>query len=391
MGMLSNGMTIPAVSRKYHACKPHNSTAHSTYGETAFLEGGLAQDYVRGEQAVYFSDIEGVKSFHILLIAGVSSEREYLRSVISKNLNFSIEYLEADSGNVAIRLLGNELVDMVVFGDNVADMDGLEFLDYLKRKHPNNKIPVIEILNPCAEGLGIQVMKMGAHDYLLKDCDGHYFELLPILVSRIHSELKAMGVLNQANGIQENITDNIPAVVYQISLQGGVHDVRISSQLAELGVSAHDWGSDLELHHRLCYSEDKDVVLAALEDSYRNGSIFRSEYRINVTGGQRWVSDSAKVVMDKFNRPLFVQGVMTDISNIKTLEAELSHYRTMLDKMVRAKTESLIRRISILESCNASLGDNYHLMHKMYLDLLMESQSKEIESSNMEAIAVRSE
>jgi len=61
--------------------------------------------------------------------------------------------------------------------------------------------------------------------------------------------------------------------------------------------------------------------------------------------------------------------------HIKSLEAELSHYRNMVDEMVRLRTEKLERRLSILESCNSSLTNNYHKMHQMYLDLLLKTQS----------------
>ena len=67
----------------------------------------------------------------------------------------------------------------------------------------------------------------------------------------------------------------------------------------------------------------------------------------------------------------------TDSSRIKALEDQLSHYRGMLDKMVQQRTEILERRLSIMESCNSSLGENYHKMHQMYLDLLMMTQSNE--------------
>lgn len=62
---------------------------------------------------------------------------------------------------------------------------------------------------------------------------------------------------------------------------------------------------------------------------------------------------------------------------IQKLEKELDHYRCMLDKMVHQRTERLDRRLAILESCNSSLGENYHKMHQMYLDLLIKTQTYE--------------
>jgi CheY-like chemotaxis protein len=257
-------------------------------------------------------------------------------------------------------------------------MDGLEFLGRLNKKCGKSKIPVIELLKSGAESTGVQALKMGAHDYLLRDSDDHYFELLPILVSRIYAEQQTIGVLSKTASVHQTVADIIPSVIYQLSLQGGPHDVHISRQLSELGLSADKWGNDTELHHQLCHEKDRPVVKAALEQCYKTGVAFQCEYRVNTLGGVvRWFHDKAKVISDKHGRPLFLQGVMTDISNSKAMESELLHYREMLDKMVHQRTERLDRRLSILEACNSTLGENYHLMHQMYLDLLAKAQARE--------------
>lgn len=69
-----------------------------------------------------------------------------------------------------------------------------------------------------------------------------------------------------------------------------------------------------------------------------------------------------------------VQIDRAESSRIKALESELAHLRCMLDQMVRQKTALLERRLSIMESCNSTLGENYHRMHRMYLDLLIKTQ-----------------
>ncbi len=64
-------------------------------------------------------------------------------------------------------------------------------------------------------------------------------------------------------------------------------------------------------------------------------------------------------------------------SYIRALEAELRHYRLMLEKMVQQRTEKLDRRISILESCNRTLCENYHKIQRQHLNLLNNFQSFE--------------
>lgn len=381
MGMMLNNSQLSA-STNHGGTEP--SAEIIDIGASRLLHGGRYSyrskhgDAENSEWLEQASRLNDADSFCILLVGNEQPERLAIRTALSLHLNLPIEYFEAWSGEIALQIVARETVDLIVYGDDLSDMDGLLFLDRLNRKSGKQKIPVIEILNSGAASTGIQAMKMGAHDYLLKDFDGHHFEMLPILVSRIYAEQQALKALRKTAGAHRNITEHTPSVVYQLSLQGGRHEVSISRQIAALGLSADKWGTDAELHHQMCHAEDRETVRAALEYSYKTGSEFQCEYRINTLGDTlRWFHDTARVVMDKYGRPLFLQGVMTDITGIKILEKELAQYRLMLDKMVRERTERLDRRVALLESCNASLSDNYVRMREMYLELLAKIQSGE--------------
>lgn len=386
MGMMIANTQLPAIMRRGNAIQhdevfeleapktPYGTS--SGWGRFARTKRGSANSSTHTDWVKYVAPIQAVEYFRVLLIGKAQCERQSMCNTLSQHLNFAIDYLEASGGESALQTIGREAVNLIIFGDDIADMDGLEFLGRLNKKCGKSKIPVIEILSYGAASSGVQALKMGAHDYLLKDADGHHFELLPILVSRIYSEQQTMSVLRQTASVHQTIADIIPSVIYQLSLQGGAHDVHISRQISELGLSADKWGNDAELHHQMCHEKDRPVVKAALEHCYKTGTAFQCQYRINTVGGAlRWFNDKAKVIMDKYGRPLFLQGVMTDITSIKSMEMELMHYREMLDKMVQDRTERLDRRVSILESCNASLGANYHKIHQMYLELLLKNQT----------------
>lgn len=385
MGMIDrNALTQMPVYRgkkfnptKYMMPKILSSFKQPAEGEEYVFRGQLDAELGRGnsEWIGQASAQDNAANFRILLI-GNEQSGQAIRITLSSHLNLDVNFSEARSGKLALQAISHEMFDLIVYGDEIADMNGLEFLDKLNRQCGKNKIPVIEILKAGAGRDGVQAMKMGAHDYLLKDIDGHHFELLPILVSRIYAEQQTLRVLQKTAGVHQNVADSIPAVIYQLSLQGGRHDVRISSQITAMGFSADQWGNDAELHHQMCHEEDRVIVKNALEHSYKTGTLFQCEYRIKTFNGSLcWFRDKAKIVMDKFGRPLFLQGVMTDISGIKALETELKTYRDMLEKMVQQRTERLDRRVSILESCNSSLSESYGKMHQMYLELLIKSQA----------------
>ena len=278
----------------------------------------------------YVPRVSAEGTFRILLIDNEQFERRLICTSLAQQLNFAVDYLEAGSGEIALQAVGNDNVDLIIFVDNITDMNGLEFLDGLNKKCGTKKIPVIEMLNAGAASTGVQAMKMGAHDYLLKDSSGHHLQVLPILVSRIHTEHATFNALHHSASVQSMLADNSPSVIYKLSLQGGEHDVRINSQISEFGVTPDKWGNDTELHHQMCHEEDRSAVKKALEASYRTGSTFQCEYRIKTLGNSlRWFKDKAKVIMDQYGRPLFLHGVMTDITQFKSLETELAYYRTI--------------------------------------------------------------
>lgn len=343
---------------------------HRVVSDRRFFQSGRKGNYGYRDRVKYDAPVNESETLRILLV-GNERNGQSIRITLSAHLSLAIDFFEARSGKLSLQVLDREAIDLIVFWEGIADMNGLEFLGQINQKFGKNKIPVIEILNPESAKSGVQAMKMGAHDYLIKNADGQHLELLPILVARIYTEKQTMHVLRHTAGVHQTITDSIPSVIYRLSLQGGAHDIRISPQILELGFSSDKWGNDAELHHQLCCDEDRPVVRKALENSYKTGTAFQCEYRINALGDTlRWFHDKAKVVMDKYGRPLFLQGVMTDISGIKSLEAEVTHYRDMLEKMVQQRTERLDRRVAILESCNSTLSDNYGKMHQRYLDLL---------------------
>jgi DNA-binding response OmpR family regulator len=335
--------------------------------------------------------VDEAGNFRILLVAIEQRERKSICSALFRHLDFASTFLEANTGELALHIIDREVVDLIIFGNDLADIDSLEFLGRLNNKLGRSKLPVIAILNSGAENTGLNAMKLGAHAYLLKDAGEHHIKLLPILVSRIHTEHQELSDMRQAAMVKQTLVDSLPAVFYKLSLQGGRHDVHISPLVSELGLSADKWGNDAELHHRMCHEEDRPVVKKALEHSYKTGSEFQCEYRINTSGDRvSWFHDQAKVVMDKNGHPLFLQGVMiqglmTGFTYLKSLETELAHYRSMFDKMVCERTERLNRRLAILESCNSNMNDNYLRMRQLYLDLCSKCPPLEVETAAAKA------
>lgn len=329
---------------------------------------GLSEECQNTE---WFDPVAGMPIFRILLIGNDTRERQVICAMLSQNLNYAIEYLQAWSGKTAMDILDGESIDLIILEDAIEDMDGLEFLYLLRQKAEKPKIPIIKIFSANTIYGGVQAMQLGVRDYLLKDTEGQHLKLLLIMVLRVFSDRQSANALHQEAWVHQTVSQAVPSVIYNLSLQGGRHDVCISPIISDWGMTAEKWGNDPELHHQMCHEDDRYLVKNALDLSYRTGKPFQCEYRVRISDRNFcWFHDEAEIVADKYGRPLFMQGVMMDITNQKNLEAELVQYRNMLDQMVHQKTEQLERRVDILKSCNSRLCKKIGEARQMYADLL---------------------
>jgi DNA-binding NtrC family response regulator len=88
------------------------------------------------------------------------------RRLGKRNLDIVIAY----SGHEALeKLQANSKVDVVILDVKMPGMDGIETLREIKKAHP--MVEVIMLTGHATVETGIEGMKLGAFDYLMKPCD----------------------------------------------------------------------------------------------------------------------------------------------------------------------------------------------------------------------------
>jgi PAS domain S-box-containing protein len=122
------------------------------------------------------------------------------------------------------------------------------------------------------------------------------------------------------------LLERLPGVVYTIAPAAPNQVIYISPQIeALLGERAADCIGDPEVWKRLVHPDDADWVLAAYERANQTGEPFAAEYRMRTRDGQvRWVRDETVLVRGADGRPLFWQGIMTDITAMQLTAAGLA-------------------------------------------------------------------
>lgn len=107
-----------------------------------------------------------VGDFEVLL---VDDEVEFLDTLLKRMKKRDVNVVGARSGEEALGLLEQHLVDVVVLDVKMPGMDGIQTLRELKRQHP--MVEVIMLTGHASLEVAIEGMELGAFDYLMKPVD----------------------------------------------------------------------------------------------------------------------------------------------------------------------------------------------------------------------------
>ncbi len=107
-----------------------------------------------------------MEDIRVLLV----DDEDDFRTTLAKRLRKrQLEVAEADSGRSAVNLLRQGTFDVVVLDVRMPGMDGIETLQHLKTINP--LVEVIMLTGHASVESGIEGMRLGAFDYLMKPCD----------------------------------------------------------------------------------------------------------------------------------------------------------------------------------------------------------------------------
>jgi PAS domain S-box-containing protein len=287
----------------------------------------------------------------VLLVEDDAVDRMACRRALARDPDYDFVLSEAESGQEGLQVAHEQKPDCVLLDYHLPDLNGLEFLAALTDDAGDVAVPVMMLTGTDNATIAVEAMKRGARDYLIKDLEHQYLELLPAVIQRVLNERRVLTEkklaeekLAQAEAKYRSLVETIPAIVYIAALDGTNRFLYVSSRINALGFSPQQWLDDPNILLSKIHPEDRAYALEEREKSRATGAPLRCEYRLlSHDETILWFRDEASVVKDESGRSLFLQGILVDITESKQAEAELRQHRYRLEELVAKRTDELAK------------------------------------------------
>jgi len=301
----------------------------------------------------------------LLLIDNDPDCRQSCKQVLEQHSTYRFEVIEAGTGRQGLKLIRSESPDCIVIDRQLPDFDANDLLADLAAEMGKLPAPVIVTTSEDGAAVMMDTLGNGASGYLAKSIGSEFVPRLADLIARTvqHARIlrekdEALERLRKTEAKYRALVEQIPAITYIASLEAPGKLVYVSPQTEQLGYSPETWLDDplgIGLI-KWIHPDDRETVIEQFAKTYEHHVPLRCEYRVITHDGKaRWVLDEAKVVHDDAGRPLFLQGMLIDISKDKEVEQELEYFRRRLDELVAQRTEQLEKQTDLLKAANANM------------------------------------
>lgn len=200
-------------------------------------------------------------------------------------------------------------------------------------------IPFILVSGMIPEDVAVQLMRDGAHDYILKD----RLKRLPLAIAnaleRCRMENERLQHTRQLM-VKEALTREAEALAHlgswQVDLITGEHTW--SDMLYSIyGFGKGEVQPGYDVVFALAHPDDREFLKAGMEDLQHSANAGQLEFRLVDNRGQlKYLSCTVKVVRDSAGRPVRLLGVNLDVTERKkaamALEKQEQEYRSLFEE-----------------------------------------------------------
>ncbi|HEX9023417.1 MAG TPA: ATP-binding protein, partial [Geobacteraceae bacterium] len=216
--------------------------------------------------------------------------------------------------------------DVVLSDYSMPRFSGVAALEILKESGLD--LPFIIVSGKIGEETAVQLMKAGAHDYIMK---GHMGRLTPAIEREMQEAAErrmrreAETALKESEARYRRLLESVTDYIYTVQVD---KDKRMASThgpgcLAVTGYAPEEFAADELLWYRMVHEEDRPAVLEQA-GKVTSGDAVSIEHRIvHKDGSIRWVRNTPALRRDPRGRVVAYDCLITDITERKNLENQL--------------------------------------------------------------------
>jgi len=218
--------------------------------------------------------------------------------------------------------LNNSTWDVIISDYRLPGFNAPMALEIAKQSQKD--IPFILVSGTIGEVSAVEMMKAGAHDYVMKD----NLNRLPVAVRRELRDAQVRVERKQAQNLLQTLASNIPGIIYSF-----VHhfDGSVAFEYISLGcLDLLELTPDQILENAsLCFEQihvdDRAGCYVAAKESAQTLKPFSYEWRLVTPSGQlKWVQASARSESQE-NGDIIWHGVLLDVSDRKHAQELITH------------------------------------------------------------------
>ena len=160
------------------------------------------------------------------------------------------------------------------------------------------------------------------------------------ITREITKRKNAESQLYNAEKKYRSLVEQLPVVTYLANCELNSGWIYISPQVHHLlGFTPEEWMKDPSIWTRQLHPEDKDTAIKEYSEGLLKDNSFELQYRM-LTADKRviWIEEIAKTERDVNGKPLFIQGILSDITEKKLAE----EVRSQLSAIVEHSANGII-------------------------------------------------
>jgi len=270
----------------------------------------------------------------LLIIEDKENDAQLIFRYLQK-AGFAIAPERVETASEMQEALDSKSWDIIIADYSLPQFDAPSALKLLQNS--GKDIPFIVISGTIGEETAVEMMKAGAHDYLMK---GNLIRLGSVIKreiaeAKIRQERKqALDALIKSEQTLTNLIGNLPGFVYRCA-----NDPNWTMEyLSEGFVSLTGYAIEEVLQNKLLsfndiiHPDDRNKICIEWQEVLKNHQSFEDEYRIIIKNGTiRNVWERGRGIF-RDNQLLYLEGFITDITERKQAEeALLKSERTLND------------------------------------------------------------